>query len=102
MKLSRFVNNLNSIPLHSSGLAGDGAPAPQSFTERQQVEQHRNLIQGYQQSLTGMARLERGSVRPTPRPNSPTIPTATTRQQFNAPGGQTFREPPTRGFNPYS
>ena len=102
MKLSRFVNNLDDTPLHSSGLAGEGAPAPQSFTDRQQVEQHRNLIQGYQKSLTGMARTERGSVRPKPRPGSEPVRPPVTRQQFNAPGGQVFKEPPGRGYNPYS
>lgn len=102
MKISRFANNLDSAPLHSSGLAGEGAPAPQSFTERKQLEQHRQVIRGYTQSLVGTSRAERGQIRPTQRPGS-TQPQVPTRQQFNAPGGgQGFVEPPGRSYNPYS
>lgn len=102
MKLSRFVNNLDSTPLHSSGLAGEGAPTPQSFEERKQLEQHRQMIRGYSQSLVGTSRAERGQIRPGKRPKSvqSQVPT---RQQFNAQGGgQGFVEPPGRTYNPYS
>ena len=102
MKLSRFVNNLQNTPLHSSGLAGDGSPNPQSFTEREQLEKQRRLIHSYRDSLIGTQRVERGSVRPGKRPKPVGGVPQITRQEFNAPGGQTFKEPPTRGYNPYS
>ncbi|MDB5177761.1 MAG: hypothetical protein JWO61_144 [Candidatus Saccharibacteria bacterium] len=97
MKLSRFVNNPDNTPLHSSGLVGEGAPKPQSFTERQQLEKQRRIIGGYQRSLVGTSYVQRGEIRSAQRSAAPT-----SRQQFNVPGGQGFKEPPTSGFNPYS
>jgi hypothetical protein len=103
MKISRFANNPDSTPLHSNGMAGDGAPAPQSFTERQQLERHRQTIQAYQQSLVGSQLNGRGQISPKKRSKLTNGPTVPTRQEFNAQAPATgFKEPPARGYNPYS
>lgn len=102
MKISRFANNLDSAPLHSSGLAGEVAPAPQSFAERRQLDKSRQLIRGYHESLVGVVRAERGQIRPATRPGSEAPQSIPSRQQFNTGSTPGFREPPARGFNPYS
>jgi len=100
MKFSRFVTNPDSTPLHSSELAGTGAPTPQSFTERKQLERQRQAIGSYQRSLVGGSYGGRGQVRPGERSaaaSSPSVNSVPT-----TPQSQGFREPPTRGYNPYS
>jgi len=99
MKFSRFVTTPDSTPLHSSELAGKGAPAPQSFTERRQLEKQRQTVGGYQQSLMANSYVQRGQVRPPVRQSSLTTPLP--RQQA-MPETQSFKEPPGRGYNPYS
>jgi hypothetical protein len=102
MKLRRFINNLDTTPLHSSGFASSGAPAPQSFTERAQLEHHRQVIKSYQQSLMGSARVERGTVASAPRPKQ-TISRSGTLQRFNASSAVPMRQAPSlRSYNPYA
>jgi len=101
MKFSRFVTTPDSTPLHSSELAGKGAPAPQSFAERRQLETQRQIVGGYQRSLVGGAYGGRGQIRPAQRPVSPNTDTSASRQQI-VPEVQSFKEPPVRGYDPYS
>lgn len=112
MKISSFVNDPDGTPLHSSGLTGDGGPAAQSFTERRKIEQQRRIIKGYRHSLIG-ANFggDRGQITSTPRPavggaTPPVTPpqAANERNSLETPPSPlpSFKEPPSRGFNPYS
>ncbi|HRN96826.1 MAG TPA: hypothetical protein PLZ58_00010 [Candidatus Saccharibacteria bacterium] len=98
-----------ATPFHTHGFAkvasGDrlGAVSPTSFEERIKLENSRKLVGGYQRSTLGSTY---NPTRPrVARPNS-TRPGGNSRTA--APGRgvgipkRSFREPPTRGYNPYA
>lgn len=97
-----------ATPFHTHGFAkvasGDrlGAVSPTSFEERIKLENSRKLVGGYRRSALG------STYNPTrPRvagPNS-TRPGVNTRATPGRGVGipkRSFREPPTRGYNPYA
>lgn len=93
--------------LHTSGhaqlLQGEriGAASNRTFEQRLQVQQRERTVGEYRHSVVGSLR---GSVRPTIAPpaakrySSPASQRSITASQQK--GG--FREPPSRGYNPYS
>lgn len=123
--MNRFLNNLDSTPLHSSGLAkaggeGLGATSPQSFNQRRAIDRNRTTIKRYHDS--SVARVIRAAETPADPLTQPPRPSAVradrsqraTRAGFNAAGGTArpslgalptatprFSEPPARGYNPY-
>ena len=104
MKPNKFTNDLNNASIHTSGFAeaadgSFGASSNESFDQRKQLEQNRRLVRGYRDSLVGRAYGERPPARVPARPSlSATNPG---RQAQNA-ASPSFREPPSRGYNPYA
>ncbi|HEY1085726.1 MAG TPA: hypothetical protein VGE34_03305 [Candidatus Saccharimonadales bacterium] len=116
----QFGNNISSDDTHSNQYAS-GTTSSQSFSERKEIEKNRQIIGGYHQSKIGQNFAPQGEyVRPRPRAQVPSR--KLTRQEMNANGGfiperpdsapasrqemnassrASFREPPTRGYNPY-
>ena len=106
MHISSFVNPPDDISLHTNQYAA-GTVSSQSFTERQAIERRRQIIQSYQQSRLGTtyadrkekARLAIARSRSDKAEN-------TTRRDANtsstAPTAHRFKEPPSRGYNPYA
>lgn len=126
MNINRFVNNIDETPLHSSGYAEVarknkiGAYSPQSFNQRLHVERNRSAVGGYHHSMLANghhrnSHYQRVDIFTTPtRPNSDQPATrvdmsnaAISRQPGRVisdvirPARQSFKEPPTRGYNPY-
>ncbi len=107
MNISRFANNPDRNKLNTNGFARLGADAakPVSFTERKRRESDRSLVRNYSSSRLG-ALTDRAptSVSPATKPADANQLSAQppSRQSFNAPGGHTFSEPPSRSYNPYA
>ena len=120
MHVSKFVNSPDETPLHNSGLAAKApeefaAVQEQSFAERQKIEQLRTLVAGYKDSLIARqapARSELGRYNKNKKSDRAQL-RPPSRQKHNASGRvltsrtpqpqqRTFREPPARGYNPYS
>lgn len=105
-----IVKNDDNKPFHSSGFAqvasGNrvGSVGNTSFSQRQQIENNRRLVYGYNRSVIGnpcsVSRpkpILNNLVRPAngsslQQHNSTHIPSPTRR----------FSEPPVRGYNPFS
>jgi hypothetical protein len=126
MKISKFVNDPNAKPFHSSGYAevanGDamGSTSSQSFEQRQRIDRNRQAIGRYRESA--VARVHRNEFHHTSSAGRPVADASAAtpqslRQQQNARGGSlrpapganatpiarpAFREPTSRGYNPYS
>jgi hypothetical protein len=109
-------------PFHSSGYAevansgSIGSTSSQTFGQRYSADQNRSIVRKYRDSHIGRGSLRhhsrKGAIDPIVRVDSP-IPNS--RQAQSAEGStmkpistpptqprQSFKEPPTRGFNPYS
>jgi hypothetical protein len=100
MLFDKFLGGISSKDAHSNQYAA-GTASEQTFSERKQVEQNRNLVAGYQQSKIGHSFVSReGSVRSTPRPYA-RPERKVTRQGMNA-RPQAVRQLPTRGYDPYA
>lgn len=114
MGISDFVNHPhgNDTPLHSSGYAKVasggtmGSASPQSFDQRIGIERNRRAVARYGHSMIG-----RGHMREDVRPRLGTkdslrqpgpIDTSAARPPLNTQAPpRAFREPPSRGYNPY-
>jgi hypothetical protein len=124
MNIDKLNNNEPEKPFHSSGYAevanggSIGSTNSQTFNQRYAADQDRTFVRKYRDS-----HIARGSMRHHARNGvtdpfvrtEPTMPTS--RQSDNAssspvkptspsspvapPARSSFREPPTRGFNPY-
>lgn len=59
MKISKFVNNLNEKPFHTSGFAeaangnSIGAVSPESFERRKRIDRNRGAVRKYRESHIG-------------------------------------------------
>lgn len=105
-----IVKNDDNKPFHSNGFAqvasGNrvGSVGNTSFGQRQQIENNRRLVYGYNRSVIGNP----CSVsRPKPILNSLTRPVnGSSLQQRNSapisPPVRRFSEPPARGYNPFA
>jgi len=106
MKISKFINDLEDTTLHTSAfakVAGDrySSTGAQTFEQRMKIGQNRKVVRSYRDSLIGRGQGERSERPVTGRTEMPMGPTAE-RPTLGVPKPSTFREPPTRGFNPYS
>ena len=121
MSINRFVHDSNEKPFHSSGYAEAanggslGSTSHQSFEQRMRIEKNRSTIRQYRDSLVAREHDKHHRDRKKDRFHRES-PEFNTRQAANAgeqnlssgpdvgAGGsnrQAFREPPTRGYNPY-
>ena len=95
-------------PFHSNGYAvaanGDqlGAVSSESFSQRQQINQNRQIVGGYNRSAIGQSYNEALRAKPIGRGISPIGRGSL--QAFNSlnPRPAGFREPPARKYNPYA
>jgi hypothetical protein len=114
LDLNKYADDDKSKIFHTSGHARVGRGAQigsagtQSFQQRIETAQRERTIEGYQRSQVGSQRgaLRARAVTPSQSPLR-VKKTKSNRQQFNAGGGTTpptqgFREPPSRGYNPYA
>lgn len=127
MHINSFMMNPDDVNTHSNHYAG-GTASEQSFSERLKIEKQRKVIGAYQQSQIGTSFVTRGEyVRKKIRVPGSRGEKKHTRQEMNAGGGTfsdiperqavpktrqqmnsraggaiSFREPPSRGYNPYS
>lgn len=123
MKISKFINNPEDKPFHTSGYAeaankgSMGSTSTQSFIQRKRIDQNRRAIRKYRESHIGRTYASNRvqSRVDVAKPAGPGLP-ASSRQQRNAPSssarptasqpmlppGPIFKEPPKRGFNPFS
>lgn len=129
MRFNRFVNPLKSGKIHSSGVAHAanpetfGATSAESFEQRRQIDKNRQIIKPFSDSAVTRDYREQHKFQVIDAPKqteteateaqygqnrqitgSRSEPTKPTRQSFNASSvpPRTFREPPSRGYNPYS
>ena len=121
MSINKFVHNNDEKPFHSSGYAeaahGDkiGSTTHQTFEQRMRIEKNRSTIRQYRDSLVARERDAHHRHRKKDKFHRE-APILNTRQAANAgeqnitsipdtgagaPNRQAFREPPTRGYNPY-
>lgn len=116
----------DEVNAHTNQYA-EGSVSTQTFSERKKLEHDRKTVNAYQFSQLGSSFITKGEytrekIRVPGRSREPrhtrqemnanggtfsdvpkrsSVPN--TRQKTNArPGGMTFREPPSRGYNPYS
>jgi hypothetical protein len=115
MHVSSFVNNPDETPLHDSGLApksAEEAAAMQgsNFSLRQNIEANRSVIRSYKDSLLGQQAATRGELGRYKKPEQKrTQLSVRNRQEQNASGStpqmppqKGFKEPSSRGYNPYA
>ena len=118
----QYGNNISAQDAHSNQYA-QGSASDQSFSERLDIERHRERVAAYRNSSIARASASRGQYsRPKPRSFKPIVEKKSTRQEMNANHGfvpeqgdaqnaktnnairpqAMFREPVARGYNPYS
>lgn len=130
MRFNRLINPLKNGKIHSSGIAhaanpeAFGATSPESFEQRRQIDKNRRVIKPFSDSavtrdyreqhkfhkIDSLEQIEPTAAETSYGQNrqitgSRTKPTKPSRQSFNASNSvppRTFREPPRRGYNPYS
>ena len=129
MRFNRLINPLKSGKIHSSGVAHAanpetfGATSPESFEQRREIDKNRKVIKPFSDSavtrdyreqhkfhkIDSLEQIEPTATETSYGQNrqitgSRTKPTKPSRQSFNSSTIQprTFREPPGRGFDPYS
>lgn len=129
MRFNRLINPLKSGKIHSSGVANAtnpdvfGAASPESFDQRRQTDKNRQTIKPFTESTITRDYREQHKFQVIDAPKQPEVKatearygqnrqitgsrselTKPTRQSFNASSvpPRTFREPPGRGFDPYS
>ncbi|HEY0965669.1 MAG TPA: hypothetical protein VGE13_04280 [Candidatus Saccharimonadales bacterium] len=121
MLFDKFTGGISQDDTHSNQYAA-GTTSEQTFSQRKEIEQNRRTIAAYQHSAIGRNFAPHGEYVRSPRTYKKPESRAS-RQEMNANGGsvpersesqisasrqaanarpQTFREPPTRGYNPYS
>jgi hypothetical protein len=110
MHISSFVNKPDEVSPHSNEYAA-GTVSTQSFSERKKIEKNRNVIGAYMQSQISTSYIDRSVLqKPKPRPANPALNRSNSRQEVNsrltarpiATTKHTFREPPSRGYDPYA
>lgn len=126
MTLNKFTNNLDGAQLHSSHYAdaanggGFGVISPQTFTQRMEIENNRQSVRKYGDSLIAFGQhrqdiLQRPGASGVPgRPATLGTPSVRRRSELRHRPGYSadsgiarpaqrpgFTEPPTRGYNPY-
>lgn len=110
MHISSFVNNPDGVSPHSNEYAA-GTISTQSFSQRKEVERNRTVIGAYMQSQIGTFYIDRSVLqKPKPRHRLSPVKDTNSRQELNSrtptryerPAGHSFREPPSRGYDPYS
>lgn len=105
-------------PFHSSGYAevaqgGQiGSTNTQTFGQRYKIDQNRSAVRKYRDSYVGQGALRDQGRSVVPLPARKPMAERSSRQRFNAASSSvqpiepvakpTFREPPTRGYNPFS
>jgi hypothetical protein len=119
MDLNKFIHNAEGTPFHSSGYAESanggsiGSTSSQTFGQRTHIERNRRAVRRYGDSLIGQNYMREATQTGTSASHSEQRPVmdVPSRQQFNigTPGSglappprSSFREPPSRPFNPYS
>ncbi|MDB5187226.1 MAG: hypothetical protein JWM07_698 [Candidatus Saccharibacteria bacterium] len=130
MSINKFTNDLDDASLHSNGFADVSRPinpigasvSPQSFNQRLHIERNRKSVGGYHHSMLANGHhrtlhFQRDAGIPVPtRPGLSSEQPVDPRTNTGMPARRTgplisdvvkptmrpsFREPPTRGFNPY-
>jgi hypothetical protein len=112
MKINKYINNGPKEDIfHSNGMAqvasgGNlGAASAETFERRTQINRRRSAVRHYGDSLIG-----RGNMKEVARPQmtGPRLSARPSRQAMNAARpirpavpSRSFREPPSRGFNPF-
>jgi hypothetical protein len=105
-------------PFHSNAYAQEangesiGSTNAQTFGQRYHIERNRRAVRSYRDSYVGqgalqhrartsnpLQRLDSGSARQSQNAKNPSTPLVPPRS--SAPPRPTFKEPPTRGFNPF-
>lgn len=118
MNTRDFTNNEPSKPFHSSQYAEAanggtmGSTSSQSFQQRIQIERSRKAVRQYRDSHIGRAiPLREGDITVASRvselqrdasPIAQRQEKNATAQALSAKPAQNFKEPPHRGFNPFS
>lgn len=105
MLFDKFTGGISEQDAHSNQYAA-GTASDQTFSQRKEIEQNRTTIAAYQHSVIGRNFTPRGEyVRSKPRqykkPERSEAQSSVSRQAANA-RPQAFKEPPTRGYNPYA
>jgi hypothetical protein len=127
MTINKFTNNLDSAAQHSSHFAdaanagGFGVVSPQTFTQRMNIDNNRQAVRRYGDSLIAYGQhrqdiLQRpSSTSGTPgRPSALGVPSVRQRSELRQRPGYSsgsgiarsaqrpgFTKPPTRSYNPY-
>jgi len=121
MKISKFLNDPNDKPFHTSGYAeiahggAIGSTSSQSYQQRTRIDRNRQSIQKYRDSLIAQTHAHRNT-HPQIDLTTSTAHAPLSRQQLNAtpstPGvapiapkkvaRPTFKDSNSRGFNPYA
>lgn len=101
-----IVKNDDNKPFHSNGFAqiasGNrvGSVDNTSFSQRQQIENNRRLVYGYNRSVIGNPR---GVSRPRPISGLTIEPSSRQRNSVPMPHpAPRFSEPPARSYNPFA
>ena len=111
MHVSSFVNKPDEVSPHSNEYAA-GTVSIKSLAQRKEIEQNRSVIGAYMHSQIGTSYIDR-SILQKPKPRLPvkTVKKANGRQEMNSrtptryerpAANYTFREPSSRGYNPYA
>jgi hypothetical protein len=110
MHVSSFVNKPDEVSPHSNEYAA-GTTSIKSLAQRKEIEQNRSVIGAYMHSQIGTSYIDRSVLqKPKPRPPVKPVKKANGRQEMNSrtasgyarPNTHIFREPPSRGYNPYA
>ena len=115
MGIDKFISNTSKENIfHSNGLAkvrdGDalGSASAETFNKRSQINRGRQTIRRYTDSMVGQMHMRGSSSRPQLDAHNPIERSDPHASRHNALGSmpnippRSFKEPPTRGFNPYS
>ncbi len=112
MRFQQYLSNISGDDAHTNSQNATGSP--QSFEARMRLEKNRSVIRGYRHSRIGQSDAARQNYRSlreraanmaADRTDAGNSTRAITRQEMNSgvsvPPATGFKEPPSRGYNPY-
>lgn len=105
--INKYINAPKEDIFHTSAYAkvargGMGAGSAETFERRRQIGRNRQNIQHYGGSMIGRGHMQESTRLQTESSSRPADSTARPLPTRSAIPQRTFREPPTRGYNPYS
>lgn len=119
MNINKYINVSKEDIFHSNGFArvavnSLGSTSTESFARRRHINRNRRAVQNYGDSMIGRghmretARTDLEADNPLRQKEQPDLPVSR-QQPVRGPAKikssipqRAFKEPPTRGFNPYS